>query len=78
MPQVAAAVAMLDRDLSDRKRTAEVDMAPLRGGSYASLVTAELARRLKRVPTAFYAQKLSRLLEPEACGADFAGWALLE
>ena len=51
-------------------------MAPLRGGSYSSLVTDELARRLKRVPTAFYSEKLTRLLEPEACGADFPGWAL--
>jgi U3 small nucleolar RNA-associated protein 19 len=68
--------AVLDKDLSDRKKTAEVDMAPLRGGSYASMLTGELSRRLKRVPTAFYAERPARLLAPEACARDFVGWSL--
>ena len=51
-------------------------MAPLRGGSYASMATAELGRRLKRVPTAFYARKPACLFEPEACAHDFVGWSL--
>lgn len=75
--QVAAfAAALLDKDLSDRRKTAEVDIAPLRAGSYASMASTELGRRLKRVPTAFYGRKLERLFEPDGCAADFAGWSL--
>lgn len=68
-------VGVLDKDLSDRRRTAELDLAPLLGGSYASLASAELGRRAKRVPTAFYAQRPARLLDAN-CAADFAGWAI--
>lgn len=67
---------MLDKDLTDRKKTAEVDLAPLLTGSYASLVSAELARRLKQVPVAFYPNKLTGLMDPDKCTIDFVGWAL--
>ncbi len=73
--QVAAMVGVLDKDLSDRRRTAELDLAPLLGGSYASMAGAELARKVKRVPTAFYAERPRRLLDAN-CAADFAGWAI--
>ena len=72
--QVAALVGVLDKDLSDRKRTAEIDLAPLLVGSYAGLAGAELARKAKRVSTAFYAEPPRRLLAN--CAADFAGWAV--
>ncbi|KAK9836980.1 hypothetical protein WJX81_004282 [Elliptochloris bilobata] len=74
-PQVAAVVGVLDKDLADRKRTAEIDLAPLLPGSYASLANSELTRRMKRVPTAFYAEPPRRLLDVN-CAADFAGWAI--
>lgn len=73
--QVAAFAALLDKDLTDRKRTAEVDIAPLLTGSYTSLVSTELARRLKRVPIAFYAEKPAGLFQTEVVHADFAGWS---
>jgi U3 small nucleolar RNA-associated protein 19 len=73
---VAAFVAVLDKDLTDRRKTAEVDIMPLLTGSYTSLVSAELARRLKRVPFAFYAEKPAGLFDKEACGGDFVGWSL--
>jgi len=74
--QIAALATELDKDLTDRKRTAEVDLAPLLTGSYTSLVSAELARRLKQVPVAFYPRKLTGIMDTEACKADFLGWAL--
>ncbi len=74
--QVAAFAAVLDKDLTDRRKTAEVDLGPLLTGSYSSLVNTELARRLKQVPVAFYPAKLTGLIDVEKCGADFVGWAL--
>lgn len=76
LPQVAAFAAVLDKDLTDRKKTAEVDLAPFLTGSYASLVSAELARRLKQVPVAFYPSKLTGLMDPDKCTIDFVGWAM--
>ena len=75
-PQVAAFAAVLDKDLADRKKTAEVDLVPLLAGSYTSLATTELSRRLKNVPVAFRAGKVTQLMEAEDCGPDFFGWSL--
>ena len=61
--QVAAFVTVLDKDLTDRKKTAEVDIGPLLTSSYSELSAAELGRRLKHVPVAFYAQKAPELLD---------------
>lgn len=72
--QVAAFVAVLDKDLADRKKTAEVDIGPLLTSSYAELASMELGKRLKRVPVAFYAQKPQQLFDADMCKADFAGW----
>ena len=74
---MAAFVAVLDKDLADRKKTAEVDIGPLLTSSYSALSAAELGKRLKRVPVAFYAQKPSQLFDPAACKADFGGWSLV-
>lgn len=74
--QVAAFAMALDKDLTDRKKTSEIDPAPLLTGSYSSIISAELGRRLKQVPVAFYPRKLTGLVDPEACKADFVGWAL--
>ncbi len=61
--QVAAFAAVLDKDLADRKKTAEVDIGPLLTLSYSELAAAELGRRLKHVPVAFYAQKCPELFD---------------
>lgn len=57
--QVAALCAVLDKDLSDRRSTTEVDVDPLLSASYTSLFTQEAERRLKQASQATV--KLSRL-----------------
>ncbi|KAK9824409.1 hypothetical protein WJX72_010079 [[Myrmecia] bisecta] len=74
-PQVAAFVAILDKDLRDRKKTAEVDIAPLLSESYGSLITQEAERRLKSVPTAFYHKPPTKLFDANSA-TDFEGWEL--
>lgn len=73
--QVAAFATVLDKDLTDRKKTSEIDPAPLLTGSYSSIISIELGRRLKHVPVAFYPRKLTGLMDPEVCKLDFPGWA---
>lgn len=55
-PTVAAFCSVFDKDLSDRRKTAEVDMGSGLDASYASMFTREVERRLKQVPAAFYAE----------------------
>jgi U3 small nucleolar RNA-associated protein 19 len=55
-PQVSTFVTLLDKDLGDRAHTSEVDLDPLLGASYSSLISAEVGRRLKAAPVAFYAR----------------------
>ncbi len=65
-------MSVLDRDLTDRARTAEVDIAPLLRASHSTLFEAEVARRLKAVPVA--APRTSLL---DAADVDFLqGWEL--
>ena len=40
----------LDRDLTDRKKTAEIDMAPLLRESYTSQLQQELGRKVRKAP----------------------------
>lgn len=50
LAQVAAAARqILEKDLGDRKKTSEVDLEPLLGGSYTALLKAELGRRIRQV-----------------------------
>ena len=74
---MAAFVTVLDKDLADKRKTAEVDVAPLLTSSYSELASSELAKRLKRVPVAFYAQRPKQLFDAELSKADFAGWSLV-
>jgi U3 small nucleolar RNA-associated protein 19 len=53
-PSVSRFVAVLDRDLTDKRKTLDVELAPLAASSYASMLGEELGRRLKAVPLAFY------------------------
>lgn len=67
--QVANMVTELDRDLKDRKKTNEIDVTPLAGMSYRSLISSILNRRLKHVPVAFCAETPTTLLD---------GWATVQ
>ncbi|KAG2488616.1 hypothetical protein HYH03_012789 [Edaphochlamys debaryana] len=91
-PQVSAFVCVLDKDLTDRTKTAEVALdallgagagaaggAAAGGGSYAALVRGELGRRLKAAPVAFYPAGKApvALFGPGGADAeDWGGWAL--
>ena len=74
--QVAAlASQILEKDLQDRKKTAELDMTELVKGSYFKLTSGELSRRLKQIPVAFYRTAPQKLFD-ESCAPDFPGWTL--
>lgn len=47
--QVAGLCQILDKDLTDRTKTSEVDVEPLLDTSYTSLFVSEAERRLKQV-----------------------------
>jgi hypothetical protein len=73
--QVAVlAKQILDKDLNDRRKTAELDIAPYVGGSYTGLLTVELNRRIKQVSTAFYPTPPKKLFDGNSA-TDFASWA---
>ena len=72
-PSVAAACGALDKDLSDKRKTAEVDVTELLDGSYAAMFRKEAGRRMKAVPTAFYRQPPNKLFNTGL--EDFAGWS---
>ena len=62
--QVAAYVTVLDKDLTDRKRTSELDITSHVTASYGSLVTRLCSQRLKYVPLSFHTQAPTQLLSP--------------
>lgn len=72
-PSVSGYCSILDKDLSDRRRTAEVDVGDVLTASYTSLFTREVERRLKQVPAAFYAEAPSKVMSEQTAG-DFPGW----
>jgi hypothetical protein len=75
--QVAAMCTVLDKDLTDRVRTSEVDVAPLLTASYASLLQQELGRKLRKgVAVAFYSSTPAGLFDGGLIGDDLAGWDL--
>lgn len=65
---------ILDKDLSDRKKTAELDIAPMLAGSYHNLVLSELNRRIKHVSSAFYRTPPTKLFGAYG-GPEFAAWS---
>jgi hypothetical protein len=73
--QVSSFVAVLDKDLGDRVKTSEVDLAPLLGLTYGAMFRAEAERRIKAVPLAFYQQAPSKVFDVN-CEADFPCWQL--
>lgn len=69
--------SVLDRDLSDRVRSSELDLAPLLPASYASLMAQELGRKLRKgVPVAFYASQPKGLWDEGLLGEEMQGWDL--
>ena len=72
--QVASYTAIFDKDLTDKKRSAEVDMSGLLAASYSGLAKAELDRRLKAVPVAMYAEAPQTLFHEVA--QTFPGWSI--
>ena len=72
-PSVSSYCAILDKDLSDRRRTAEIDVADVLTASYTSMFNREVERRLKHVPAAFYATAPTEVMGTHSA-ADFQGW----
>jgi hypothetical protein len=69
--------SVLDKDLADRVRSSELDLAPLLPASYASLMGQELGRKLRKgVPVAFYAAAPHGLWDGGLLGEELAGWDL--
>ncbi|GIL60600.1 hypothetical protein Vafri_15126 [Volvox africanus] len=87
-PQVSTFCAVLDKDLTDRTKTAEVNLEDLLGsgkgngqqqggaGSYNALIQGELARKLRKVPVAFYPQPPTALFPTTLAADEMAGWSL--
>lgn len=59
--QVADAAGMFDRNLSDRKRVAEIDMSALLSDGYAAHLSSELDKKLRRAPQVVAAGDQSQL-----------------
>ncbi|OIW16137.1 hypothetical protein TanjilG_18852 [Lupinus angustifolius] len=60
----------LGNDLTVRAKTSEVDVGDFSSGSYATILGAEISRRVKQVPLAFFKTTPSSLFSE----TDFAGW----
>ncbi|KAL2317253.1 hypothetical protein Fmac_031129 [Flemingia macrophylla] len=60
----------LGNDLTVRAKTSEVNVGDFSAGSYATILGAELSRRVKQVPLAFFKATPSSLFSE----TDFAGW----
>jgi len=74
-PSVSSYCSVLEKDLSDRKRTAEIDVGDVLTASYTSMFTREVERRLKSVPAAFYAvEEMPKKVMDEQFSDDFQGW----
>lgn len=74
-PTVAAYSLSLDKDLGDRKRTAELDISEVLTASYSNMFAREVKRRLKQIPTAFYSVAPTELMN-ELTADDFPGWTI--
>ncbi|KAF9618768.1 hypothetical protein IFM89_002463 [Coptis chinensis] len=70
-PAVSRFVASLENDLTVRAKTTEITVKDFSSASYATIFRAEIGRRIKQVPLAFYkASPASLFLE-----SDFPGWS---
>ncbi|XP_027331363.1 nucleolar complex protein 4 homolog B isoform X2 [Abrus precatorius] len=69
-PPVSRFALSLGNDLTVRAKTSEVNVGDFSAGSYATILGAEISRRVKQVPLAFYKATPSSLFSE----TDFAGW----
>lgn len=63
---------LLEKDLANKAKTADVDIDPLAALSFAGMVSQENERKLKQVATAFYPMPPKRLFDANSAD-DFAG-----
>jgi U3 small nucleolar RNA-associated protein 19 len=77
---VAQYCTVLDKDLTNKLKSAEIDISEVLSASYASMFDREINKRLKNVPTAIYAGSRSgvpkHLFPEETFSASFPGFAL--
>eukprot|EP00246_Nothoceros_aenigmaticus_P017976 TRINITY_DN9194_c0_g1_i2.p1 TRINITY_DN9194_c0_g1~~TRINITY_DN9194_c0_g1_i2.p1 ORF type:complete len:366 (-),score=61.03 TRINITY_DN9194_c0_g1_i2:147-1244(-) len=71
---VSRFVASLETDLTIRAKTTEVAIVDFSSGSYATIFSEEVRRRLKQVPLAFYQSVPTAVFNPTANSEDFLGW----
>ncbi|KAK7385722.1 hypothetical protein VNO78_31538 [Psophocarpus tetragonolobus] len=69
-PPVSRFALSLGNDLTVRAKTTEVNVGDFSAGSYATILGAEMSRRVKQVPLAFYKATPSSLFSE----TDFGGW----
>ncbi|KAK7300691.1 hypothetical protein RJT34_11539 [Clitoria ternatea] len=69
-PPVSRFALSLGNDLTVRAKTTEVNVGDFSAGSYATILGAEMSRRVKQVPLAFYKTTPSSLFSD----TDFTGW----
>ncbi|GAB4853012.1 hypothetical protein Ancab_017201 [Ancistrocladus abbreviatus] len=69
-PPVSRFVLSLENDLTVRAKTTEVVIEDFSSGSYSTIFGAEIRRRVKQVPVAFYKTLPSCLFSE----SDFPGW----
>lgn len=75
--QVSSMCSILDKDLTDRIRTSELDIQPLLITSYWSLMAQELGKKLRKsVPVAFYKTLPQGQWDRGLLGDDLLGWDL--
>ncbi|XP_057872584.2 protein NUCLEOLAR COMPLEX ASSOCIATED 4 isoform X2 [Cryptomeria japonica] len=78
-PAVSRFVTSLENDLTVRAKTTEVVVKDFSSGSYGTIFSEEVGRRIKQVPLAFYKTMPSTLFPEKATkgsspNLDFAGW----
>ncbi|KAL2976104.1 hypothetical protein AAZX31_14G200000 [Glycine max] len=69
-PPASRFALSLGNDLTVRAKTTEVNVGDFSAGSYATILGAEISRRVKQVPLAFFKATPSSLFSE----TDFAGW----
>lgn len=79
-PAVSRFVASLENDLTVRAKTTEVAVKDFSSGSYGTIFSEEVGRRIKQVPLAFYKSVPSTLFHEKTAqiddpALDFAGWS---
>lgn len=70
-PPVSRFVLSLENDLTVRSKTSEVAVKDFSSGSYATIFSEEIRRRVKQVPLAFYKATPNVLFSD----SDFPGWS---